>query len=406
MGRLTGGAICLMVILAACGREGSPAVQANPTPPRVLTARSGALSAELTISPGRPRVGELVRFGVTMRYGAEPYTSKPFRETLLVKGLGRFGGYAACKKGRPSDTRPGFVDRNTHETRFTREGRYALMLRVTPPCATTSEVLELADAIEVAHSVSSLETLVWTDRDGLMRGKVTIRPARPQVGEPVLITMETAYEGRGERKRGEFAGGFMIEGVGGEYATAGCVAPLLKPGQTPAPPPPPESYGNLVQRRTRVAVYRHPGAHRVEFSAGFFCGGPGTSISIERDFVVAGASPIPDGVHRLPEYREHSFGGDSPQESLALAGDERSGCIWLKPKGYEGAGYAAIWPRFWFARFDPVRIYDENGKEVWREGRARTLLDATTNATSHGIREACRTSLPVLIVPNFAVDLR
>ena len=404
MGRRSVAVVAVLVLLSACGREGSPAARPNQTPPRVLTARSGALSVELKISPGRPRVGELVRFGLTMRYGVEPHVSKPFRETLLVKGLGRFGGYAFCKKGRPHDARPGFIDRNTHETRFTRPGRFAMTLRVMAPCDTTNTVVEVADTIEIERSLSSIEALVWTDRDKLMRANVTVIPAYPQVGEPVRIIMEAAYEGQGKRKRGEFAGGFTIEGVGGEFATASCGARLLEPGATPRPPPPPASYGNFVQRRTRIGVYDHPGPYRVQFSAHFFCGGPGTNVSIDREFVVHGPSPIPDGVQRLPDYRDHSFGGDAPQEALNVVGDERTGCVWLAPKGYGGARYAAFWPRFWFARFDPLRIYDDRGREVWREGRARKLLDATTNATTHGVPMECRTSLPVLVVPNFAAE--
>jgi hypothetical protein len=72
---------------------------------------------------------------------------------------------------------------------------------------------------------------------------------------------------------------------------------------------------------------------------------------------------------------------------IEVVGDSAKDCVWLSQQN--GNRHAVLWPRGYWARFDPVRIYNEKGTQVWREGQPRDLGGGGQTMVSR-LPPACR----------------
>jgi hypothetical protein len=54
---------------------------------------------------------------------------------------------------------------------------------------------------------------------------------------------------------------------------------------------------------------------------------------------------------------------------LTISGDAATHCVWFAFS--DGVRHSVLWPHGYRARFDPVRIYDAQDREVWREGQVK-----------------------------------
>jgi hypothetical protein len=73
----------------------------------------------------------------------------------------------------------------------------------------------------------------------------------------------------------------------------------------------------------------------------------------------------------------------------SVAGDARLGCVWLVEEGTLKRR-ALLWPTGYRAAFAPLRIYDPNGRIVWREGEVRSLGGGASPVHVERIPRACR----------------
>jgi len=71
-----------------------------------------------------------------------------------------------------------------------------------------------------------------------------------------------------------------------------------------------------------------------------------------------------------------------------VTGDARLGCVWLLR---DGTRYAVLWPSGFRAAFGPVRIYDPDGRVVWREGVEHAIGGGWSTERVERIPAACRT---------------
>lgn len=95
--------------------------------------------------------------------------------------------------------------------------------------------------------------------------------------------------------------------------------------------------------------------------------------------------PLPPGALLLP----------SPQSGMTTAigwehvdivTNANHECVWLQ--GRDGTKRAALWPQGHYALFDPLRVFDESGREVWRAGQLHHV-GGTTNQIDR-IPKKCR----------------
>jgi hypothetical protein len=82
----------------------------------------------------------------------------------------------------------------------------------------------------------------------------------------------------------------------------------------------------------------------------------------------------------------------TPMHSLRtyVTGDEKSGCVWFAESGTDELR-AVLWPEGFRAAFDPVRIYNPEGRVVWREGVEMSVSGGPSTVHVDRIPPACRT---------------
>lgn len=100
-------------------------------------------------------------------------------------------------------------------------------------------------------------------------------------------------------------------------------------------------------------------------------------------------SPPPKPRVRPAEIALPTHDGTTPLALMGahtVVGSRALGCVWVVQGGTR---HAAIWPPGFRARFDPVRIYDAQHREVWREGQAIELGGGGGNAAP--VPGRCRT---------------
>jgi hypothetical protein len=82
---------------------------------------------------------------------------------------------------------------------------------------------------------------------------------------------------------------------------------------------------------------------------------------------------------------------DVPAASLDdvdIAGDPSSRCVWLERA--DGSRITALWPAGFYARFDPLRVYNDKQAEVFREGKPRDVGGGFRAVHVDRVPETCR----------------
>lgn len=80
--------------------------------------------------------------------------------------------------------------------------------------------------------------------------------------------------------------------------------------------------------------------------------------------------PLPPGALRLPS--PHPFAAASARSGgVDIVTDAKHECVWLQRP--DGKKLAALWPPDHYALFDPLRVFDGTGREIWREGQLRAV---------------------------------
>lgn len=97
---------------------------------------------------------------------------------------------------------------------------------------------------------------------------------------------------------------------------------------------------------------------------------------------------LPPGALRLPSHESDTVPA-AAWDGAAIVSDTNRTCVWLRHP--DGKKVAALWPKDYFARFDPLRIFDESGREVWREGQLRDIGGGGSPVHVDRIPSKCRT---------------
>lgn len=80
--------------------------------------------------------------------------------------------------------------------------------------------------------------------------------------------------------------------------------------------------------------------------------------------------PLPPGALRLPS--PHPFAAAQMRSgAVDIVTDAKHDCVWLQEQEPDGRKLAALWPPDHYALFDPLRVFDGTGREIWREGQLR-----------------------------------
>ncbi|MGH2794878.1 MAG: hypothetical protein ACRDKG_11305 [Actinomycetota bacterium] len=74
---------------------------------------------------------------------------------------------------------------------------------------------------------------------------------------------------------------------------------------------------------------------------------------------------VPDDGMLLPAFDCTGISGAAIMPSARVTGDASKGCVWIERA--KGVWQVALWEPGWWARFNPVRIYDAGGNQVWSE---------------------------------------
>lgn len=77
--------------------------------------------------------------------------------------------------------------------------------------------------------------------------------------------------------------------------------------------------------------------------------------------------------------------------NMGIAGDAQLGCVWLVYTEGPAKGDRLTplwWPGTW-ARFDPLRIYNHHGVEVWREGQVRDISGGGSSVHAERVPPEC-----------------
>lgn len=106
------------------------------------------------------------------------------------------------------------------------------------------------------------------------------------------------------------------------------------------------------------------------------------------------AIPTPDTGVALPSHDAKAYTSVDYQydPGVGVTGDASKQCVWLVFPGIEEP-QAALWPTGWRARFDPVRIYNQDHDEVWRAGQLRQHIETPRQLGDeyiNRIRPECR----------------
>lgn len=64
-------------------------------------------------------------------------------------------------------------------------------------------------------------------------------------------------------------------------------------------------------------------------------------------------------------------------------------CVWLLD--IDGMKFAALWGPGYYAKFQPLRIFDKSGRELWREGQKRDIGGGFSPVHVDRIPAKCRT---------------
>jgi hypothetical protein len=153
----TAALVATLLVASACGREGriaatptsvsveTPPPIAIPAPPPtddrpvVWAERSDKVALRVEMTPGRPVIGDLVRFDVKMTYGDAPYRPGGFDYTLLVDEVGGESASASCglvtfaAGSVPKPPRP-FDDNMHRKYRYFEPGPHSFSLEIRPSC--------------------------------------------------------------------------------------------------------------------------------------------------------------------------------------------------------------------------------------------------------------------------------
>jgi hypothetical protein len=150
--------VLIALLSVACGREGpidaaptnAPAsrippiaIPAPPAPddtPVVWTERSDKTAVRVVMTPGRPIVGELVRFDVKFTYGAPPYRPGGFTYSLSINESGGEILTTSCVSSQvpagftPPPPKP-FDDNLRRKYRYFDPGPHSFSLGASPACS-------------------------------------------------------------------------------------------------------------------------------------------------------------------------------------------------------------------------------------------------------------------------------
>jgi hypothetical protein len=206
--RTLAAAVIVLTTVTACGREGplasSPtnapfpalapiALPPIPQPddtPVVWTQRSDKVGIRVVMTPGRPIVGEVVRFDVKMTYGDPPYRPGGFGYQLLVEEAGGESLTASCA-GPPfgvvrKPAPPRAFDDNLHRKyRFFEPGPHSFSMGIGGLCTPVGGV-----SIERTFTVRGTrpaEGLHHTGSDGQRRVDLLITPGVTKVWSPAHL---------------------------------------------------------------------------------------------------------------------------------------------------------------------------------------------------------------------------
>lgn len=380
----------LAIVAVACGREGPvAAAPTNAPPPKlppiaipqaprsdprpvVWTERSNRTAIRVVMTPGRPIVGEPVRFDVKMSYGDPPYRSggfgyslfvdEAFGETLSAACAGPPAGVART----PSPPRP--FDDNLHRTyAFYEPGPHTFSMDIHGMCVSVGGVsIERTFTVRGNRPATGLHR---TGSDGQRQVDLLMSPS--SMKEYRTAHLYAIFEDR----TGAPFGWRVSYGDGRPPAVGG---PACKPVTT--------SRSGRYERKF-VHTWKHPAEYRlrVELSASCLSDPKlrGTRV-IDEAIVVRpypgrarGSVALPS--HRYPPTRTEKLG---PVKLVVGAGD----CVRLERP--DGERLQVLWPL-------GSRLVREPrgatlGQLFWADGKTRTDVRVIGRTTSEAIPQRCR----------------
>ncbi len=186
------------LVAIACGREGliatlptnEPASRLAPIAipssperddtPFVWTQRSDKTAIRVVMTPGRPIVGEWVRFDINMTFDDPPYRPGVFNYDLLVEGVGGETSSASCGvRPVPVGFRPkppkSFDDNLRRKYRIYDSGPHEFSIDARPSCNQSAAGVSITRTF-VVRGARPVEGLHRTGSDGQRQVDLLISP--------------------------------------------------------------------------------------------------------------------------------------------------------------------------------------------------------------------------------------
>jgi hypothetical protein len=135
--------------------------------------------------------------------------------------------------------------------------------------------------------------------------------------------------------------------------------------------------------------YNRPGDFRLSIEVSTDClaetGTRGEKVA-ETTFVV-GPKPLEhDDAFFLPSHGSEEVPARGMSD-VNVTVDPSSKCVWIES---EGSRIAALWPAGFYARLEPLRIYNDKQQEVFREGKRRDIGGGPSSVHVDRIPKECR----------------
>lgn len=97
--------------------------------------------------------------------------------------------------------------------------------------------------------------------------------------------------------------------------------------------------------------------------------------------------PLPPGALRLPSYKS-DMAMAALLKNVTIATNTDHSCVWIV--GSAGDKVAVLWPHGYYAMFEPLRVFDGDGRERMREGKQADVGGGSSPVGVDRIPPKCR----------------
>lgn len=367
--------LAALVVVVACGREGdigprttppialrTPAPIALPEPavrdeePNVWTASNGPVALRVVMTPGRPVVGDLVRFDMKFTFGQPPYRAGAFNYQLFAgEQFGEIStdacGYVPLRPGQTPAPVRAFDDNLDRKYRFFEAGPHDFSLGGSPSCMSGTPGVSIKRTFHVAGP-RPIDGAHWTGADESRQVDVVVSPKVPK--EWTVIHLYAIFEDR----TGEPFGWRVTFGDGRRAIVGG---PACKPKSARRD----GRYERHFQRS-----FHHPAEYHVRIELSPSCLDSSAvrgRVVIDEVVRIRPRAHLPRGFAYLPSHRYPPV-GKTRLEPVRLAGDARTGCFWLE-RVRDGERLQVVWSDGTSRRLKPLQVFSDYSS--WLAGKVR-----------------------------------